>query len=140
MREARRAVRQRLAGAVLAIAFVLGAFAAVAANAEDEGGAFGVLRGRWVRPDGGYEITIRGADASGRLDASYANPQPLPFAQAEASRSGDAIALFFELRAGGYDGSTYTLRYDPAKDVLTGVYYQAVARQKFDVFFERAKP
>ena len=49
------------------------------------------------------------------------------------------IRLFFELRAGGYNGSTYTLTYDPAADVLKGIYYQAVAQQKFDVFFTRVK-
>jgi hypothetical protein len=47
--------------------------------------------------------------------------------------------LFFELRAGGYNGSTYTLKYDAASDRLKGVYYQAVAKQKFEVVFVRAK-
>ncbi len=100
---------------------------------------FDILVGRWVRPDGGYLIIIRGVDTSGRLDAGYQNPNPLPFARAEASRDGTAIKVFLELRAGGYNGSTYTLTYDPANDVLHGVYYQAVARQKFDIYFERAK-
>ena len=100
---------------------------------------FDILRGRWVRPDGGYVITIRGVEPDGKLDAAYANPRPLPFAEARASRDGKTIKLFFELRAGGYDGSTYTLAYDPANDVLYGVYYQAVARQRFNVYFERAK-
>ena len=36
--------------------------------------AFAILVGQWVRPDGGYRITIRGVDADGRLDAAYANP------------------------------------------------------------------
>ena len=48
-------------------------------------------------------------------------------------------STFFEIRAGGYNGSTYTLTYDPAADVLKGVYFQAVAQQKFDVYFTRAK-
>ncbi len=100
---------------------------------------FDILRGRWVRPDGGYVITIRGVEPDGKLDAAYANPRPLPFAEARASRDGKTIKLFFELRAGGYDGSTYTLAYDPANDVLYGVYYQAVARQRFNVYFDRAK-
>ena len=100
---------------------------------------FSSLVGRWVRPDGGYVVTIKSADAGGKLDAAYANPNPLPFSRAEARRDGDVIAVFLELRAGGYDGSTYTLTYDPVKDVLAGVYYQAVARQRFDVYFERAK-
>jgi hypothetical protein len=41
--------------------------------------AFGVLPGRWVRVQGGYVITINSVDADGRLDASYADPRPLPF-------------------------------------------------------------
>ena len=100
---------------------------------------FDVLLGRWVRPDGGYMITIRGVEPDGKLDAAYANPRPLPFAEARASRDGKTIKLFFELRAGGYNGSTYTLTYDPAYDVLYGVYYQAVARQRFNVYFVRAQ-
>jgi hypothetical protein len=101
---------------------------------------FDVLKGQWVRPDGGYLIVIQGVDADGRLDAAYRNPNPLPFAQAQASRVGNAIKVFLELRAGGYNGSTYTLTYDPANDVLHGVYDQAVAQQKYDVYFERADP
>ncbi len=101
--------------------------------------AFGALPGRWVRPDGGYVITIKSVDASGKVEASYANPNPLPFAKAEATRDGRTVKLFFELRAGGYNGSTYTLSYDPVSDVLKGVYFQAVMQQKFDVYFVRAK-
>jgi hypothetical protein len=100
---------------------------------------FDILLGRWVRPDGGYMITIRGVDPDGKLDAAYANPRPLPFAEARASRDGKTIKLFFELRAGGYNGSTYTLIYDPANDLLYGIYYQAVARQSFNIYFERAE-
>ena len=100
---------------------------------------FGVLPGRWVRPDGGYVINIKGVDAGGKLDAAYANPNPLPFSRAEATLDGKTIKLFFEIRAGGYNGSTYTLTYDPAADVLKGVYYQAVAQQKFDIYFMRYK-
>jgi hypothetical protein len=69
----------------------------------------------------------------------YANPRPLPFAKAEAARDGKTIRLFFELTAGGYNGSTYTLTYNPTKDTLEGEYYQAVARQTFDIYFMRAK-
>ena len=116
------------------------AVAQVAPKAEIQSeSAFGALPGRWVRPDGGYVITIKSVDAGGKLDAAYANPNPLPFSRAEATRDGKTIKLFFELRAGGYNGSTYTLTYDPASDVLKGVYYQAVAQQKFDIYFTRAR-
>ncbi len=123
-------------GTVTEVAVAQARAEAPAAQSE---AAFGALPGRWVRPDGGYVITIKGVDASGRIEASYANPSPLPFAKAEATRDGKTLKLFFELRAGGYNGSTYTLSYDPVSDVLKGVYFQAVMQQKFDVYFMRSK-
>jgi hypothetical protein len=99
--------------------------------------AFVALPGRWMRPDGGYVITSNSVDASGKLDASYANPNPLPFYAATATEDGGTLKLFFELRAGGYNGSTYTFSYDAASNQLKGQYYQAVAKQTFDVIFVR---
>jgi hypothetical protein len=96
-----------------------------------------VLKGAWVRPDGGYIIVIKAIGADGALDAMYFNPAPLPFALARASSDGPLLRLAFELRAGGYGGSTYELAYEPATDRLKGVYYQAVAKQRFEVAFAR---
>ena len=89
---------------------------------------FDVLKGAWVRPDGGYTIMIKAIGPNGELDAMYFNPNPLPFAKAQSSREGATLRAFFELRAGGYNGSTYELTYDPANDRLKGTYYQAVAK------------
>ena len=100
---------------------------------------FAVLKGSWVRPDGGYTIAVNGIASDGRLDALYFNPAQLPFARAQASREGATLGVFLELTAGGYAGSTYELTYDPASDSLKGTYYQAVAKQKFDVHFVRRK-
>ena len=106
---------------------------AVAADKTD----LDVLKGAWVRPDGGYVIVIKSVGAAGELDAMYYNPNPLPFAKAQARRDGQLLRADFELRAGGYAGSTYTLGYDSAKDQLKGIYYQAVAKQMFEVVFVR---
>ena len=75
--------------------------------------SFGPLSGRWVRQDGGYVIAIKAVDVTRKLDASYANanPSPLPFYTAVATSDGGVLKLFFELRAGGYGGSTYTLTF-----------------------------
>ena len=96
-----------------------------------------LLKGTWVRLEGGYIIAIKSVGPGGELEAMYFNPNPLPFAKAQASRDGATVRAFFELRAGGYGGSTYELTYDPASDRLKGTYYQAVAKQKFDVSFAR---
>ena len=98
---------------------------------------FDRLTGAWVRPDGGYVIVIKSVGPGGELQASYFNPSPLPFSKAQASREGAVLRAQFELRAGGYNGSTYELRYDPATDRLVGTYYQAVAKQTFEVQFNR---
>lgn len=109
-----------------------GAAATAPARASAE-----VLKGTWIRPDGGYRIVIQGVGADGRLDATYFNPSQLPFARAQVSQDAATIRVVLELQAGGYAGSTYDLLYEAATDRLKGTFYQAVAKQKFDVFFVR---
>jgi hypothetical protein len=130
--------RSRTIGLGAALLPIL-ALGLLASRSFAQGSDLTVLLGKWVRPDGGYTITIRGVDTAGKLQASYANPTPLPFSKAEASRDGKTVKLFFELRAAGYNGSTYNLTYDAASDRLVGVYFQAVQRKEFEVFFQRAK-
>jgi hypothetical protein len=97
------------------------------------------LNGRWLRPDGGYILEIRDVDSSGKIDAAYLNPRPIHVARAEATLEGSALKVFVELRAPGYPGSTYTLIYDPKRDELKGVYFQAALQQSFEVVFVRMK-
>jgi hypothetical protein len=100
---------------------------------------FGKLKGRWLRPDGGYIIAIKDIDPGGKMDAAYYNPRQINVSEAHATREGSTLNVFIELRDVRYPGSTYTLTYDPKADQLSGVYYQAAIRQSFDVFFVRAK-
>jgi len=95
--------------------------------------------GRWLRPDGGYIIEIRSIGANGRMDAGYFNPNPINVSLAEASHRGDAVRVFVELKDVGYPGSSYTLTYDPQRDLLSGTYFQAALNQTFDVIFVRTK-
>ena len=97
------------------------------------------LRGRWLRPDGGYLLDIQDVDARGQIEAVYLNPRPIHVARAEATQDGATLHVFVELRAPGYLGNTYTLRYDPQRDQLAGVYFQAALQQNFDVVFVRMK-
>ena len=112
---------------------------ATAASAHSAAGQSGLARlvGKWLRPDGGYLLEIRMVAGDGKMDAAYFNPSPINVSRAEASREGGILKVFVELRAVNYPGSTYTLRYDPAKDALEGVYYQAALRESYDVVFVR---
>ena len=71
-----------------------------------------------------------GNDPASAVDPATTHGKPVG-----AFRTGDAIGL----QAGGYSGSTYELSYDPASDRLKGVFFQAVAKQRYDIYFERQK-
>jgi hypothetical protein len=95
------------------------------------------LIGRWQRTDGGYVIEIRRVATDGAMQAAYFNPRPINVSRAKASAFKDHLKVEVELRDTGYPGSSYTLLYDPDKDALLGIYYQAVQKQNFDVIFVR---
>jgi len=109
--------------------------------AQSKGAEVGTERlvGRWVRPDGGYILEIRSAQADGRLDAAYLNPRSIKVSRAEWRREDGRLLVFIELRDVNYPGSTYNLRFAPDKDRLAGAYFQAVQKQTFDVEFARQK-
>jgi hypothetical protein len=100
---------------------------------------FDRLKGRWLRPDGGYVLEIREIDGSGKMVAAYFNPRPINVSRAEASQVGETTKVFIELRDKNYPGSTYTLTYDPQSDQLKGTYFQAALQQTFEVEFIRMK-
>jgi hypothetical protein len=108
-----------------------------APSQPSETGGYDRLVGRWLRPDGGYILEVRSVSPEGAVDASYLNPRPIHVARAEASRMGDGMTLFVELRDANYPGSTYRLLYDRKRDMLTGSYFQALQQQTFEVEFVR---
>ena len=93
--------------------------------------------GRWVRTGTPYVIDIQAARDDGTLDAAYYNPRPVNVSRAEARDKNGRLEVFVELRDVNYPGSNYTLTYDKGKDILYGVYFQAVIRQSFEVVFRR---
>lgn len=97
------------------------------------------LLGQWQRPDGGYVLELSSANPDGQLKAAYFNPRPINVARAQWKPDDGRLQVFIELRDVNYPGSTYTLRYDPSTDRLSGSYFQAVERQQFEIFFERKK-
>ena len=106
-------------------------------NREAPPPGFSKLEGKWIRTDGGYIVDIKRVDEHGKMDAAYLNPSSIHVAKAEASQEGATTKVFIELRDVNYPGSTYELVYDPQRDQLTGVYFQAVEQQHFDVTFDR---
>lgn len=133
--------------AVIGLSMILGvAILASALVLQREGGTSPVaesgpsaLNGRWLRPDGGYVLEIRGAGSGGSIEAMYLNSRPIEVARVEVAQAGSAPEVIVELRAPGNPGSTYTLRYDPKRDQLAGIYFQAASAEAFDVAFTRMR-
>jgi hypothetical protein len=98
------------------------------------------LIGRWVRPDGGYVMEIKGVDAEGTVDLSYLNPRPINVGRAVVSNDAAQVSLTVVLRDVNYPGSTYRLTLKPDSDRLVGTYFHAGDKQTYEVFFERVRP
>lgn len=97
------------------------------------------LKGRWLRPDGGYVIEIKDILPEGKLSAAYYNPRSINVSQAEARKDAGAVKVFIELRDQNYPGATYKLTYDPEHDLLVGEYFQPLAGETYQIQFERLK-
>ena len=96
-----------------------------------------VVKGKWLRTDGNYTIEISTVGEDGILIAKYFNPGPIHVGRSGWRVKDDKIQIFIELQDENYPGSLYELFYDEEKNQLTGSYYQAVARQSYDVIFKR---
>ena len=95
------------------------------------------LAGRWIRPDGGYILDIKGIEKDGKVKAAYFNPRAVNVFKARVQYKEGVPSLFVELRDINYPGSKYNLRYDSFTDRLKGKYFQAVEKRTFDVEFVR---
>ena len=95
------------------------------------------VKGRWLRPDGGYILAITTIAADGRAEAGYFNPNPIKVAWATVNAEGADIRVKVELRDENYPGCLYKLNYAPDKDRLVGTYFQAQMQQTYEVEFVR---
>jgi hypothetical protein len=95
------------------------------------------LLGTWNRTDGDYFLVINQVEEEGQMEVEYLNPSPINVGRSAWRINEDWVQIYVELRDENYPGSLYQLNYDAASDQLTGTYYQAVARQTYEVRFAR---
>ncbi|MDA3924298.1 MAG: hypothetical protein PF904_06355 [Kiritimatiellae bacterium] len=98
---------------------------------------FETIKGKWLRPDGGYVIEFRELLPDNQLSVGYFNPNPINVGEAKIYKENDFLKVFVKLQDRNYPGSTYTLIYDKASDQLRGIYFQAVQGTEFEVSFTR---
>jgi hypothetical protein len=95
------------------------------------------LVGWWLRYDQQYMIVIEAVAEDGRLEARYLNPDPVGVSKAEAWKAGERVELLLELTDNNYQGNFYELSFDPARQVLVGVYHHLGLKEDFEVDFTR---
>ena len=98
---------------------------------------FGILKGEWIRPDGGYVLKINEINEDGFVGAQYLNPKSIRIQDARISLWNEYLKLVVQFNDTGYEGSNYKLFYHEGKDALVGFYYQAQMDQTFKVVFVR---
>ena len=92
-----------------------------------------------TRYDTMYTLQVEDVTSEGAVNVRYFNPGEIHVAQSQVGAQEGRIKLFVKLQDKGYPGSTYTLYYYAEKDVLAGIYYQAVTGNNYDVIFVRKK-
>ncbi len=93
------------------------------------------LVGKWVRPDGGYELRVLSVAPDGSAQVEYYNPKPINVAEAKVDEGDGVPTLYVKLQAENYPGSNYNLKLEG--DRLVGQYFQAALGQTYEIFFER---
>lgn len=96
------------------------------------------LEGIWNRSDGVYKIEIKEVLDDGKLDAAYFNPNPINVGEASWREQDGKMLIYVELRDDNYPGSIYRLTYDEKTKSLYGTYYQAIAKETYEVYFNRS--
>lgn len=100
-------------------------------------GDWNKLRGRWLRPDGGYILEVRSIADDGRAEAAYFNPNPIRVAWARVANADGTLKLDAELRDVNYPGCLYKLTYLPDRDQFVGTYFQAQLQETHQIVFVR---
>ena len=98
---------------------------------------FETVKGRWLRPDGGYIIELMALLPENKLSAGYFNPNPINVGEAKIYSENGFTKVFVKLQDQNYQGSTYTLIYDKENDQLRGIYFQATMQQEYRIYFTR---
>jgi len=94
------------------------------------------IQGRWIRTDSPYVIELRNAK-DGSFQAAYFNPKQIHVGKTEVAEKDGFLLIMIELQDVNYPGSTYVLRYNPAQDVLQGIYFHPASQQSYEVGFVR---
>ena len=99
--------------------------------------AFEKIKGKWIRPDGGYVLEFKQLLQNNSLDVAYFNPSPIHVGKARIYEERGFTKVFVELQDVNYPGSRYTLILNADKNQLVGNYFQATQQMDYEVAFDK---
>lgn len=98
-----------------------------------------LLKGIWGRTEGPGEINISEVVDNGVLKATFYNPKLINIEKAVWTNSSDVLRIYILLREDNYLGSSFSLNYIAEKDILLGVYFDALTNESYTTSFKRVK-
>jgi hypothetical protein len=98
-----------------------------------------LIKGVWGRMDGTGEINISEVHDNGLLVAKFYNPKLINVEKAVWTNSSDVLRIYILFREDNYPGSSLSLNYMAEKDLLLGVYFDALTDRSYTVSFKRVK-
>jgi hypothetical protein len=98
-----------------------------------------LIKGVWGRTDAVGEINISEVLNNGLLKATFYNPKMITIEKAVWTNSSDVLRIYILFREDKYPGSSFSLNYLPEKDLLLGVYFDALTNESHSVSFKRVK-
>jgi hypothetical protein len=98
-----------------------------------------LIKGVWGRTDGEGEINISGVFDNGLLTAKFYNSKSINIEKAVWTNSSDVLRIYILFREDNYPGSSFSLNYIAERDLLIGVYFDALTNESNTVTFKRVK-
>jgi hypothetical protein len=98
-----------------------------------------LIKGVWGRTDAVGEINISEILDNGLLKTTFYNPKMINIEKAIWTNSSDVLRIYILFREDKYPGSSFSLNYLPEKDLLLGVYFDALTNESYSVAFKRVK-
>jgi hypothetical protein len=98
-----------------------------------------LIKGVWGRTDGAGEINISEVLDNGLLTATFCNPKSINIEKAVWTNSSEVLRIYILFREDNYPGSSFSLNYLAEKDLLLGVYFDALTNKSQTVTFKRIK-
>jgi len=98
-----------------------------------------LIRGKWGMDDSAIELQVLELLKNGGLQVNYSNSKLVFIEKAGWTESSDVLRIFIIYRQDDKPGYSLSLNYIADKDLLVGIYTDALDNKSYNVTFRRIK-